>query len=203
MCFPGAPLALGVAQGVVSFMGQQQNYEAEKARYEANYKQALEDNRLTEERLNAREMQENASYVQKDQLALIEGAEKQAQIRVAAAAGGVAGNGVQSIINEVGTQIGMKRAALSTQWLNSLDQTEAEKATGVAQEKARIGEVAPPVSPSPLGTILGVAGEGLKYASTSSGKSFFSSFGSSGVGDQPSSAGINVIPSGAGFAVSP
>lgn len=182
-------------------MGQQQTFQAQEQRYNQNYTDALADNRVTEERLNEREMEENASYVQKDQMSLIEGAEKQAQVRSAAATGGVAGNSVQSTVNEIGTQINFKRGTLQQQWQASLGQTESEKLTAVDQEEARIGEVAPPTSPSPVGSVLSVAGAGLSYGSTDAGKSFFG--GLSGGGGSGASSGINVIPAGSGMAVSP
>ena len=180
MCFPLVAAQLGgTALGALATMGaQQQTFDAEAQRYTQNYNDALADNRVTEDRLQEREMEENASYVQKDQLALNEGAQKQAQVRAAAGAGGVTGTGVQDVVNAIGTQINAKRATLNQQWTSSIGQTQSEKLTGVNQEEARMGEVAPPTSPNFAGTLLGAAGQGLSTAGTPSGQAFFNGIGS-------------------------
>lgn len=175
MCFPGLSAVTGIMGSVVGMMQQQQQYEAEQARFNQNYQNALADNRITEDRLQAQETQENAEYAGKDQMALIEGAQKQAQVTAAAATGGVAGNSVQAITNEIGTAINFKRATLNDQWNANVDQTESEKKSGVAQETSRIAEVAEPTPPDGLSTLVGIAGAGLKFGGSSAGQSFFGS----------------------------
>ena len=182
MCFPGATLALGVAQSVVGFAGQEQQYAEEEARYNQNYQDALADNRLTESRLQAKEMEQNQEYAQKSSMALVEGAQKQATVAAAAATGGVAGNSVQEITNSIGEAINGKIADLNLQWQANVNQTESEKQSAVSQENSRIGEVANPYTPNPAGSLLSAAGAGLKFASTPAGQSLFGS--STGSNDQ-------------------
>lgn len=175
MCFPGMSAITGIMGAVVGMAQQQEQYQAEMARFNANYQNALSDNRITEDRLQAQDIQENQSYSGKDQMALIEGAQKQAQVTAAAATGGVAGNSVQAITNEIGTAINFKRATLNDQWNAEVDQTESEKKSGVAQETSRIAEVAQPTPPDGLSTLVGIAGAGVKFAGSSGGSSFFGS----------------------------
>jgi len=190
MCFPlvAAQLAVTAATAVAGFASQEQQYSEEEARFQQNYTDALSDNRTTEQRLQAQEMEENAQYTQKDQLALIEGAEKQAQAQTAAATTGVAGNSVQDIVNSIGSQINYKRADLNEQWQAQVTQTESEKVSAVEQEKSRMGEVANPISPSPVGAILGVVGAGLKLGS-GSGSNFFGTTSDGGGATTPDEYG--------------
>lgn len=196
MCFAGAAgPGFAAAQMVAGFIQQQQTYAGQEQQFNQNTQNALSDNRITESRLQAQEMEENASYSQKDQLALNEGAEKEAQVRAAAATGGVAGNSVSEIVNGVGEQINLKQDALQTSWQSQVQQTESAKVSGVAQEQSRIGEVANPYSPSVVGTLLGVASEGVKAGDTPSGQSFFSGLsGGSGLNSIPS-----MTPAGGGI----
>lgn len=191
MCFAGAAgPGLQAAQMVVGFIGQQQTYANQEQQFNQNTQNALSDNRITESRLQAQEMEENASYSQKDQLALNEGAEKEAQARTAAATWGVVGNSVAEVVNGVGEQINLKRDALQTNWQSQVEQTESAKVSGVAQEQSRVGEVANPYSPSVIGTLLGVASQGVTAGATPSGQSWFNSLSSGGTNSTGS--GLNV-----------
>lgn len=174
-------------------MGQEQQYEAEQARFNQNYQDALSDNRITEDRLQAQGIQENQSYSGKDQMALIEGAQKQAQVTAAAATGGVAGPSVQEIVNEVGTQVNFKRATLNDQWLANVDQTASEKQSAVAQETSRIAEVAQPTPPDGLSTLVGIAGAGVKFAGSSQGQGFFGTGGGTNSTAGGDTSGINTF----------
>jgi hypothetical protein len=167
---------------MVGFAAQEQQYNEQQAQYNQNYVNALSDNRLTEDTLQARGMENNQQYAQKDQLTLIQGAQKQATVKAAAATGGVSGNVVQSIVNGIGTQVNQARATLLTQWQANATQNYDEKQSAVSQEISRIGEVAAPFSPSPVGAVLGAVGGGLKFAGTSTGQSFFGSIGGGGGG---------------------
>jgi cytoskeletal protein RodZ len=173
MCFPGAAAVIGVAQAVVGFAGQEQQYQEEEARYNQNYQNALQDNRTAEARLQAKTMEQNQEYSQKAQMVQVEGAQKQATVAAAAATSGVSGNSVQEITNSVGEQINQKQADLQLQWQANVNQTASEKASAVDQENSRIGEVANPYSPSPAGALLSAAGAGLKFAGSSGGQSLF------------------------------
>lgn len=190
MCFPGASLLTGVMSTVVGMEQQQQQYAAQLTQFNQNYQDALSDNRITEDRLQAQEVQENQEYAGKDQIALIQGAEKQAQVTAAAATGGVAGNSVQAITNEIGTQVNFQRATLNQQWNANVDQTESEKESGVAQETSRIAQVAQPTPPDGLSALVSLAGAGLKAGASPAGQSFFGSVtGGSGTAAAPDVAG--------------
>ena len=191
MCFPGAPLALAAAQGMASFMGQQSQYAMQETQYQQNLANALSDNRILEGRLNAQQMEEGKAYAQKDNLALIDEAKKEASVRAAAATGGVAGNTVTDLVNGVGSEVNLQRSTLNDNWMAEVTQTQSEKVSGVAQAASRIGEVAQPIAPNPAGTILGVAAAGINYGGTPGGKSFFDSLAPSG-GSNASGSGLNI-----------
>lgn len=162
MCFAGAALigpVMGVMGQMAGFASQQQQYAAKEQQYVQNFADALQDNRDNEEALTQREMQENQSYSDKDHQALIEGAEKEAQVRVAAATNNVAGITPQQIAMDVGQQIDAKRSALQTNWQDTATQLQSQKDTDVVQEMSRINQVAPPYSPSPMGAIAGSIGD--------------------------------------------
>lgn len=191
MCFPGAPvvamMGIQAAQGIAGFEGQQQQYGAEETRFNQNYQNALAQNRIDETTLGERQMQEDAAYAQKDRMAAIEGATKSAQIAVSAAASGVAGPTVTSLVNSVGEQINTKRADLETNWQNTVQDIQSQKTSAVSQEVTRMGEVANPVSPSPVGSMLGVAGNVTQDLSSPSGAALGNTI-------NQAVAGLNVTP---------
>lgn len=184
MCFP-LVAAIGPLVGLASSIGSaamgmansQEQYSQETKQYAQNVSNAEMDARTDYVRENSSEMENNAQYAEKAQLGLIEGAEKQSSVAASAATGGVSGNVVTSIINGIGTAVGMKGAELNKQWAANGEQAEAEKAQSTNQENMRIGEMAQPIEPNPGGAIIGALGGGLKFAGELSGKNSF--FGSS------------------------
>lgn len=203
MCFPLAA-AIGpligamssIGSGVMGMASSQEQHEQESKQYAQNVANAEGDARTDYVRENSAEMENNAQYAEKAQLGLIEGAEKQASVEASAATGGVSGNVVTSIINGIGTAVGMRGAELNKQWSANAEQQESEKVQTTNQENMRIGEMAPPIAPNPGGAIIGMLGGGLKFAGELSGKNSF--FGTSSgsapssgtvVDNQPSSSG--------------
>lgn len=184
MCFAG-PAAAGMQFAVsamsslAAFGAQQQQAVEQEDRFNENYQNALADNRTTETSLLDRQMEEQRAYAQKDQLALLEGAEKTSQVQASAAAGNVRGNDITEVVNGIGEAINQKRAALFDNWQSGSLNIEAEKATAVEQETTRIEEVAQPYSPGIGGTLLGIAGAGLKAGANPNVQSYFG-FGQSG-----------------------
>lgn len=197
MCFPPAiiaavSVATSVASAAVGMAGAQQQYQQDKQRYLQNYSDALADARSSYGRLQSQEMENDQQYVEKDQLALIEGAQRQAQVAASAATANVAGPTVQEIVNGIGGAINMKRSTLNLQWRANVQQSEGEKQAATAQEADRIGMVAPPVAPNPLGFALQAIGSGLKFAGSSSGQGFFGGgIGGTGGGAGPDFEGLD------------
>ena len=181
MCFPGVAaaggFALSAASSMASFGASQEKYAAQVAAYNQNYQNALAQDRATDLSLTQRQMQEGAAYSEKDHLALVEGAVKQAQITSAAASSGVAGPTVASLVDAVGQQIDAKRTTLETNWQNTASQLQAQKTSQVMEEGMRIGEVAQPVNPGATEAVLGVSGSALKAAGSPSGQSGLSAAG--------------------------
>lgn len=203
MCFPLAA-AIGPLVGAMSSIGSaalgfsnsQEQYSQETKQYAQNVSNAEGDARTDYVRENASEMENNAQYAEKSQLTNIEGAEKQSSVQAAAATGGVSGNVVTSIINGIGTSIGMKGAELNDQWAANAEQSESEKSQSTSQENMRIGEMAPPIAPNPGGAIIGAIGGGLKFAGSMSGNNNF--FGTSGSGSSGGSTVVTNQPTSSG-----
>lgn len=176
MCFPLAA-AIGplvgamssIGSGVMGLASSQQQYGEQSKQYAQNVANAEADARVDYTREGANEMENNEQYAEKQQLNLIEGAQKQSSAEAAAATSGVAGNVVPSIINGIGTAVSMKGATLTKQWQANAEQTAAEKLTTTSQENMRIGSEAPPIEPSPVGAVIGAVGAGLKFAGGLSG----------------------------------
>ena len=162
MCFAGATMignAFGAMGELANFGSQEEQYEAKEQQYAQNIEDAEADNRADETSLTLREMQENQSYSEQDHQALIEKAQKQAQVMAAAGSSGVAGNSVGQLVAGIGVDINEKRATLETNWANTATQLQSQKDTAVAQEMARINQVAAPYSPNPMGALAGAAGD--------------------------------------------
>jgi nicotinamide mononucleotide (NMN) deamidase PncC len=162
---------------MASYGASQEKYAAQVAAYNQNYQNALAQGRAADLSLTQRQMQEGAAYSEKDHLALVEGAVKQAQVASAAASSGVAGPTVASLVDAVGQQIAAKRTTLETNWQNTAAQLQSSKTSQVMETGMRIGEVAPPTNPGATGAILDTSGAALKAAGSPSGQSGLASVG--------------------------
>jgi hypothetical protein len=179
MCFPGATAlasvglsaATSIAAGNAQNQANTQSYEAAVEKYQLNEQDALAVNRADETSLTLRQMQENQSTAQQEQMAAVEGAQKQAQVRVSAAQGGVAGNDVTNIINGIGEQVNQKQTTLAINWQNTAQQLQSQKTADVAEEQMRINSQPIPTYQGTEATDLTTAGNLLKIAGSPSGQS--------------------------------
>lgn len=182
MCFPGVAavgsLVLGAASSMASYAGGQANYAAQEYAYNQNYQNSLALGREQDLSLTQRQMQESASFSEKDHMAVIEGAQKQAQVMSAAASNGEAGGVVTSLVNSIGQQIGEKRATLETNYKNTVSNLQSQKQGDVLEEGMRIQSVAPPEDPGIGNSLLNIGGDAVKAAGTTSGQAGLNALGS-------------------------
>jgi hypothetical protein len=163
MCNPVAAFAVSAASSMAKFGAAQEEYTAKKAVWNQNYQNALAAGRDDFRALTLRQMQEAGAYAQKDRLQVLDAAQRQAAINVSAASANVQGLSVDNIIGDVARKTEANRATLQTNWEMTASQLQAEKDGAVSKEQSRINSVANPIAPDPTGTMLEIAGAGVKY----------------------------------------
>ena len=164
MCIAALGVITSVLSSVVSFMAAQEEYEQRAEQWRQNYTNALASGRDEQNQIQLRMAQEEEGYLQKNQLARIEGAEIAAEAEVSAGAAGVGGISLANILTGINRKIGMKIGADKQNYLNTVAQLGQEmKATNTNIEN-RINSVQRPTAPNPLGYMLQGIGGALKSA---------------------------------------
>lgn len=148
--------------------------------------------------LTEREMQEQGATSQSEHMALVEGAEKSAQVVASSAAGGVAGNDVATLVNGVGQQVREKTETLNQNWQNTASQLQSQKNAETQETQMEISEVAQPQDPSFASTAIGIAGDAIGASASKSGQAGISAVGAAGASASPDMALLG--GSGLGFA---
>lgn len=157
--------ALSAASTMAQFGAQQQAADAQTARYNQNYQNALAAGRDDHNQLTLRAMQEQEATAQKDHSIIVEGAEKAAEVSVSAAGGNVSGLSVDALLGDVARKTAMNRATVQRNAEMTAAQLQMEQRGVVAKEQARINSMAPGVDPNPLEPALKIAGSGIKLFS--------------------------------------
>lgn len=165
MCVAALPilgLAMSAASAVVGFAAKQQQYERDVKQYNQNYQNALAANRDDQKQIALRQMQEQQAYQQKDHLAVLEQAEKSAEVNVNAAGAGVAGLSVDNLIGDVSRKTALNRETLETNWRNTASQLQAENNASTNKAQSRIQSMPVPIAPSPMSMFVDIGSAGVK-----------------------------------------
>lgn len=162
----GLQLVAGVASSVVGFMGQQQQYEAQKKMYEENARNAQNAAREQYAHTQHRWVQErNAASVEK-QNANIDVTQAAATAEAAAAEGGVQGSSVNQFLASYYAKQGRYNDAVDQNYQMSRDYLWASMDQTKRQSQSQINSMPKPVKPSFLDAAIRIAGQGLEAASS-------------------------------------
>jgi hypothetical protein len=164
MCLPvaGVAAAVGILQGVVGFMGQQQAYEGQKAQYEANIQNAKTATFDRYDAINKRVMQENAAKSQELQEASIQSAQARASARTAAAESHVGGVSVANVLGDMYAKEGRFFRSTAVNFDYTRDYMQSEGRSAQAQGQSQINSVPKPTAPSPFAAVLNIFGQAVQ-----------------------------------------
>jgi len=161
-----ATFAISAASSVVGYQAQQAQYSAQLQQKNENDRLALATGREEQLRLTQRQLQEQQAYGQKVHMQNVEAAEREADVRVSAAGGNVAGISVGNLIGDVRRRAGNNLLTLETNYMNTAQQLQAEQEATVTKIRNRQASVATPTPPSPAGAILSIAGAAIEKGPT-------------------------------------
>ena len=162
----GIQLAIGAASTVVGFMGQQQQYEAQKAMWKQNVlnvgkaaqdQYAHTQNRWIQER-NAASLEKTNSN--------IDAMEGRATAAAAAAEGGVAGNSVNQFLASFYGKQGRYNDTIDQNYQMNRDYLWASMDQTRNQAQSQINSMPRPQKPSFLDAAIRIAGSGLEAATS-------------------------------------
>jgi hypothetical protein len=159
---PVLSLAASVGQGIMGYMGEQAQYEADKVTYKTNLDNAIKSSNDRYESINNRVVQENATATQQMEEASIEGLKARASARTAAAEGGVSGVSVNSIVNDMFSREATFAANTKTNFDYSRNYWIGEGKAARAQGQNQINAVPKPRKPSFLPTAVSMFGSAVK-----------------------------------------
>lgn len=149
--------ALQIGQGVVGFMEERRAAREQQAAYERNRQAAAQARDAKIQSLNQRLFQEAEAAQQQKELLGIEALEKRERAKVAAGEAGVAGQGVDNIINNYEAQKLRGLTTINTNIDNLERQIELERMGASAEALSRIQSVQQGQPPSFLAAAVGTA----------------------------------------------
>lgn len=162
----GLQLAMGVASTVVGFMGQQQQYEAQKQMWKQNIKNAQQTARDQYAHTQNRWVQErNAASLEK-QNANIDVVQATSTAEAAAVEGGVQGSSVNQFLASYYAKQGRYNDSVDQNYQMSRDYLFASMDQTKNQTQSQINSMAKPIKPSFLDAAIRIAGQGLEAASS-------------------------------------
>lgn len=148
---------LQIGQGVVGFMEQRRAAKEQQAAYERNRQTAAQSRDAKIQALNQRLFQEAEAAAQQKEMLSIEALEKQERAKVAAGEAGVAGQGVDNIINNYEAQKLRGQTTISSNINNLERQIELERMGASSEALSRIQSVQQGQPPSFLAAAIGTA----------------------------------------------
>jgi hypothetical protein len=161
MCLPGIGMAVGLAQGIMGFMGQQQQYQAQKDQYEANLQNAKTSTFERYDQINTRVEQENAKESQDLQQASIQAVQARGAARTAAAESHVGGLSVSNVLGDMYAQEGRYQRNTTVNFDYTRDYYKGEGAATRAQGQNEINSVPEPTAPNPFAAMLNIFGQAV------------------------------------------
>lgn len=165
MCAPQllavAGFAVSAASTVVGFMGQQAQANAQDAAWKQNYTNALAAARDDQNQMTARQVQEADASSLKQHQQDIAVAQKQAEVSVQAASGGVSGISVDSLLNDVSREGDLNKLSIQRNFEATVTQLQKEKDATNNTALNRINSMSPGQHPNPLAAGLNIASAGF------------------------------------------
>lgn len=157
----GLSLVSGVASAAVGYMGQMQQYDAQKSMWKQNIKSAQETARsqYSHDQNNIIQ-QRNASAMEK-QNANIDVLQATSTAEAAATEGGVQGNSVSQLLASYYGKQGRFNDAVDQNYQMNRDYVYASMDQTKNQTQSQINSMAKPIKPSFLDAAIRVAGSGL------------------------------------------
>lgn len=170
MCFDpisggGMAILSGVmsaGQSIMGFIGKNQEAQRQNQVEEQNRVNALAAQRDEQRQTTTRLMQEQDATAQRKHLALVEEAEKSAEVSVSAAGANVAGLSVDNLIADVTRRTSTNLTTLDRNYEMTAAQLQAEADASTTRAQSRINSVSRASSPSILAPLMGVVGAGVK-----------------------------------------
>lgn len=154
--------ALSVASTAVGFMGQYQQFEAQKEAYNQNIINARAAEADTSKQLTRRQSQEQGSAALADNQQVLEAARRRATVSASAASSGVQGISIDNLTADVDRRINENRMVLDYNYRNTAAQLQEGKIAAANQAQSRINAMPRPTPPSPIGAALSISGSGIK-----------------------------------------
>ncbi|CAB5155787.1 internal virion protein B [uncultured Caudovirales phage] len=162
----GLSLVSGIGSAVVGFMGQQQAYDAQKAQWKENIKNAQETARTQYAHDQNHIIQErNAASLEK-QNANIEVVQAASTAEAAASEGGVQGSSVNQFLASYYGKQGRYNDTVDANYQMKRDYVYANMDQTKNQTQSQINSMAKPIKPSFLDAAIRIAGAGLSAASS-------------------------------------
>lgn len=162
----GLQLAIGAASTVVGFMGQQQQYEAQKSMWKENSRNAGRMAADQYAHTQNRWIQERAAAGLEKQNANIDAMESRATAAVAAGEGGVEGSSVSQFLASYYAKQGRYNSTIDQNYRMSRDYLWASMDQTRNQAQSQINSIPRPQKPSFLDAAIRIAGQGLEAATT-------------------------------------
>lgn len=159
-------LVTGIASTAVGFMGQQQQYEAQKAMYKQNIRNAGEMAASSYAHAQNRNIQERAAAGNEKMEANIAAMEGRGTAAAASGEGGVEGSSVSQFLASYYGKQGRFNNSVDTNYQMSRDYIWASMDQTKNQAQSQINSMPKPQKPSFLDAAIRMAGQGLEAAST-------------------------------------
>lgn len=187
MCPPmaaAAPFALAAAttglsgaSSILSFLGQQQQYQQQQAiannqtiTYNRNVTLAKGANRQEKEQLNRRAIQERDALTEQNRIGAIKQAQGRATVGAKAGESGVSGVSVDNVLADIERGGASDQAQREATYMNTVAQLRGEMDSADTRYTQRVNSMQPGVNtaapPSVAGLLLGVGSAGLNGAAT-------------------------------------
>lgn len=162
MCMAGVgdilSAGIGGLSAIASYNAQVEDFNRKEQQWKENYVNSLAAGRDEYNQLLSRTVQEQQATTQKLSQYTTEQAIKQAQAEVSAASSGVAGNGVDELIRDIGRGAAENRYWAAENGKNTALQMTQELKGAETRVVNRINSITRPQAPSPAGAMLTVMG---------------------------------------------
>jgi hypothetical protein len=159
-----------VLSAVVGYMGQQQQYEAQKQQYQNNREASNKAAVNTYTSQQNRALQERKAASQETQNLNIEAMRGRSTAEVAAGEAGVTGLSVDALINDYYGQQGRYERTLSNNYQMNADYLRGEMDATQAQAEGRINSVEQPIRPSFADAAVRILGAGIEAFGSTGGR---------------------------------
>ena len=167
MCDPVTLAAASFTLASVSAVAQYQQgkavAKAQTAAYNRNIVNAFASARNEQRQITLREIQEAENTAFKNKMSQLDEAEAKAETIAQASAANVAGPSIDILVEDLGNRSALIRETNRREYAGIALQLREEQTATIDRAKARVEQMSPGVSPSPLVPILQIAQAGVSY----------------------------------------